>query len=126
MHTACNLSVIFELSDDSLLNLYVLNLAERPNLGCRMLIYNNFSKILNGLVNDLGDWVVGTRTKSAQLLYVLLLNEEDSVTQHLEKVLSGLYKAVNDDEKTVVEYVSIYAIPESSEANYMLQLMHLC
>ena len=79
---------------------------ERPNLGCRTLVYGQFSKILSGLVNDLGDWVAGTRIKSSQLLYTLLINEEDNVTQHLDKVLSGLYKACSDDERTVVEYVS--------------------
>jgi len=71
-----------------------------------MLIYHNFSKILSGLTNDLSDWVVGTRTKSAQLMYILLLNEEDNVTQHLDKVLGCLYRAINDDEQTVVKYVS--------------------
>jgi dynein assembly factor 5, axonemal len=90
-----------------------------------MLIYNNFSKILSGLVNDLGDWVAGTRTKSAQLLYVLLLNEENNVTQHLDKVLVGLYKAVNDDEQTVVEYVSSFINTVSFYANCVLPLSTL-
>ena len=56
------------------------------------------------------DWVVGTRIKSAQLLYVLMINEEDNVTQHLEKVLSGMYKAASDEEKQVVKYVGIYKL----------------
>jgi len=79
---------------------------ERPNLGCRTLVYHNFSKILSGIAGDLGDWVVKTRIKSAELLYVLLMNEEDNVTQHLEKVLSALYKACSDEEPAVVEHVS--------------------
>jgi len=78
---------------------------ERCNLGCRTLVYHNFSKILSGLVADLGDWVVSTRVKSAQLLYSLLINEEDNVTQHLDKVLTALYKACTDDEPSVVNYV---------------------
>jgi dynein assembly factor 5 len=78
---------------------------DRPNLGCRVLVYHNFSKILTGLIGDLGDWVVETRVKSAQLLYVLLLNDEDNVTQHLEKLLTGLNRAAGDDEQRVVEYV---------------------
>ena len=79
---------------------------ERANLGCRMLMYHNFSKILPGIAHDITDWVVSTRIKSAQLLYSLLLYEEDNVTQHLEKVLSALYQAAGDEEKEVVLYVS--------------------
>jgi len=69
-------------------------------------VYHNFSKILSGIVADLADWVVPTRSKSAQLLYTLLLNEEDNVTQHLDKVLSAVYKACTDDEPVVVQHVS--------------------
>jgi len=79
---------------------------ERSNVGCRTLVYHNFSKILSGVDGDLADWVVTTRIKSAQLLYVLLLNEEDNVTQHLHKVLTALYKACADDEPLVVQHVS--------------------
>ena len=80
---------------------------ERPNLGCRTLVYRHFSKILPGLLADLGDWVAATRVKSAQLLYTLLLNSEDNTTQHMEKLLSGLCRACSDEEKQVKEYVSI-------------------
>ena len=80
---------------------------ERPNLGCRTLVYRNFSKIINGLLRDLGDWVVATRIKCAQLLYILIINDEENVTQHMEKLLTGLYKACADQEKQVVEYVSL-------------------
>ena len=69
-------------------------------------MYRHFSRILNGLARDITDWVVSTRIKSAQLLYTMLLSEEDNVTQHLEKVLSALYKACVDEEKEVVIYVS--------------------
>ncbi len=78
---------------------------ERPNLGCRTLVYQNFSRIVSGLIRDLTDWVVETRIKSAQLLYVLMLNEEENITQHLSKILPGLFKACGDDEKVVGEYV---------------------
>ena len=70
-------------------------------------MYRNFSKIISGIVNDIGDWVTSTRIKSAALLYQLLLNEEDNMTQHLQKVLTALYKACGDEEPKVVEYVSI-------------------
>ena len=69
-------------------------------------MYRNFSKILSGIYNDIVDWVASTRIKCAQLLYTLLINEEDNTTQHLEKVLSSLQRAAGDDEKEVIEYVS--------------------
>jgi len=80
---------------------------ERCNLGCRTLVYHNFSKILSGVVADLADWVVSTRVKAAQLLYTLLLNEEDNVTQHVDKVLTAACKACTDDEPAVVDHVSL-------------------
>ena len=86
----------------------ILILVERPNIGCRELMYRNFSRILNGLIGDLGDWVASTRIKSAALLYQLLLNEEDNVTQHLQKTLNGMYKACHDEEEKVVTYVSMW------------------
>lgn len=78
----------------------------RPNLGCRTLVYQHFSKMLTGIVHDIADWVPATRVKSAQLLYTLLINEEENVTQHLDKVLAGLFRACSDDEADVRTYVS--------------------
>lgn len=71
-------------------------------------MYLNFSKILPGLVGDIthSHLVPETRIKSAQLLYTLIINEEENVTQHLEKVLTALKEACNDEEKLVREYVS--------------------
>ncbi|KAM9096465.1 dynein assembly factor 5, axonemal [Sarcophilus harrisii] len=74
----------------------------RPGLGCRELVFRNLSKILPAICNDITDWVVGNRVKSAQLLAVLLLHAEDHITQHLEIVLRTLYQACSDDEKSVV------------------------
>ncbi|KAK6170739.1 hypothetical protein SNE40_019054 [Patella caerulea] len=78
---------------------------ERPNLGCRILMQRNLSKILPGLMKDIGDWVLETRIKSAALLYVLLLNAEEYITQHMEIVLSGTYRACMDEEPKVVRDV---------------------
>lgn len=80
---------------------------ERPSLGCRTLVYHNFSKILSGITGDLmhSSLVPATRVKSAQLLYTLLINEEGNVTQHLEKVLTTLKASCNDEEKLVQEYI---------------------
>ena len=70
-------------------------------------MYRHFSKILAGLLRDMTDWVAPTRVKSAKLLYTLLLNEEENVTQHLDKLLIGMFKACADEEKEVVQYVSL-------------------
>ncbi|RUS89825.1 hypothetical protein EGW08_002437 [Elysia chlorotica] len=75
---------------------------ERPNLGCRVLVNRHVSKILPGLIRDLGDWVTETRVKCASLLYWLLVNAEDYTTQHIETLLTGLYKACYDDDIRVV------------------------
>ncbi|XP_064635749.1 dynein axonemal assembly factor 5-like [Lineus longissimus] len=92
---------------------------ERPNLGCRTLMFRNISKILPALVRDLSDWVVGTRIKCSALLYHLVLNNEDYVTQHMEVLLNGLYKGCGDEEKEVVmntvkaaELVGYFVEPE--------------
>ncbi|XP_062607964.1 dynein axonemal assembly factor 5-like [Saccostrea cucullata] len=78
---------------------------ERPNLGCRVLIMRHLSKILPALMKDVTDWVVATRLKSAALLYWLLLNAEDYVTQHMAVLTSGMYRACADEERQVVKDV---------------------
>ncbi|XP_038066344.1 dynein assembly factor 5, axonemal-like isoform X2 [Patiria miniata] len=78
---------------------------KRPNLGCRTLIFRNLSKILPGLLHDLTDWTTSNRIMSAKLLRMLLLNAEDHTTQHMEKLLSGMYKACGDEEKEVVTQI---------------------
>ena len=102
--------LVFQVKSESNIrsHQYVLFLVERPNLGCRTLVYRNFSRIISGIHNDIVDWVVNTRVKSAQLLYTLMINEEDNATQHLEKVLNCLQRAAADDEKQVIEYVSAW------------------
>ena len=78
---------------------------ERPNLGCRTLMYHHFSKILTGINNDISDWQAASRIKAAQLLYTLLINLEENVTMHLEKVIHALVKGSSDEEPRVVEHV---------------------
>jgi dynein assembly factor 5 len=82
-----------------------IHLVERPNLGCRVLIMRHLSKILPALMKDVTDWVVATRLKSAALLYWLLLNAEDYVTQHMAVLTSGMYRACVDEETQVVKDV---------------------
>lgn len=57
-------------------------------------------------MRDIVDWVAPTRLKSASLLYVLLLNAEDYITQHMTPLISGMNKACADQEVQVVKDVS--------------------
>ncbi|KAG8433049.1 hypothetical protein GDO86_017357 [Hymenochirus boettgeri] len=75
---------------------------QRPGLGCRELIFRNLSKILPAISRDITDWVVETRIKASQLLTVLLLHAEDHITQHMELLLSTLYRSCLDEEQQVV------------------------
>ncbi|KAM8960244.1 dynein axonemal assembly factor 5 [Pelodytes ibericus] len=75
---------------------------QRPGLGCRELIFRNLSKILPAISHDITDWVVGTRIKASQLLTMLLLHAEDHTTQHMELILSTLYRSCLDEEQQVV------------------------
>ena len=77
---------------------------QRPPLGCRILVYRNFSKILPAILRDLKDWTVNSRIKSSQLLHSLLYHMEDSITHHIQLVLDGLYKSSQDEEKSVIEW----------------------
>uniref|UniRef100_A0A8C5QE17 Dynein axonemal assembly factor 5 n=1 Tax=Leptobrachium leishanense TaxID=445787 RepID=A0A8C5QE17_9ANUR len=74
----------------------------RPGLGCRELIFRNLSKILPAISHDITDWVIATRIKASQLLAVLLLHAEDHTTQHMELILSTLYRSCLDEEQSVV------------------------
>jgi hypothetical protein len=90
---------------------------ERPNLGCRVLIHRNLSKIVGGLMRDIVDWVASTRLKSASLLYVLLLNAEDYITQHMTPLISGMNKACADSETQVVKDVGSHFFPLFEHVN---------
>ncbi|XP_011688411.1 PREDICTED: dynein assembly factor 5, axonemal [Wasmannia auropunctata] len=74
----------------------------RPNLGCRVIAQQNLCKLINGISVELGDWLPDIRVRSAQLLCVLILNVEEDVTQHIEKLLPPMYRACNDEDKRVV------------------------
>ncbi|KAL2101279.1 hypothetical protein ACEWY4_003040 [Coilia grayii] len=77
---------------------------ERPGLGCRELVVRNLSRLMPAVGRDVGDWLVATRVKTAQLLVLLLLHAEDHCTQHLQPLLSTLYRACSDPEKEVVKH----------------------
>ncbi|XP_057321570.1 dynein axonemal assembly factor 5 [Microplitis mediator] len=82
---------------------------KRPNLGCRLIVQRNIGKLVGGIVRELGDWKADIRVRSAQLLAVLTLNAEEDITQHIEKLLPGMYRACNDQDLRVVDNVIIAA-----------------
>lgn len=57
-----------------------------------MIAQQNLSKLINGISAELGDWLPDIRVRSAQLLCVLILNVEEDVTQHIEKLLPPMYR----------------------------------
>jgi dynein assembly factor 5 len=76
---------------------------ERPRLGCRVLVYRTFSKILPALLKDIVDWTANSRIKASQLLYTLLYHLEEHATHHIHAIVNALYKACQDEESIVVE-----------------------
>ncbi|KAL0105465.1 hypothetical protein PUN28_016852 [Cardiocondyla obscurior] len=81
----------------------------RPNLGCRVIAQQNLCKLINGISVELGDWLPDIRVRSAQLLCVLILNVEENVTQHIEKLLPPMYRACNDEDRRVANCVETAA-----------------
>ncbi|XP_050597968.1 dynein axonemal assembly factor 5 isoform X1 [Bombus affinis] len=77
----------------------------RPNLGCRVIAQQCFSKLINGICLELGDWIADIRVRSAQLLCVFILNIEEDIIQHIGKLLPPMYRACNDEDNRVVENV---------------------
>lgn len=70
-------------------------------MGCRELIRLNASKILPGILNDIGDWVEATRIKSAELLYIMIWQAEKNTTQHLETVLQTLFRSCGETSPVI-------------------------
>eukprot|EP01135_Chromosphaera_perkinsii_P010340 Nk52_evm12s2118 gene=Nk52_evmTU12s2118 len=74
---------------------------DRPSLGCRVLMSRCLSKMLPAIIADLTDWTVFRRRKAGHLLLEMLFYGEDYLTQHLDLILNGMYKAAQDEEEEV-------------------------
>ena len=81
----------------------------RPRLGCRVLVRENFSRILPALIRDMTDWTERNRLKAAELLHTLLIHEEDHATQHTPAILQGFYKGMLVEELSVKERIDASA-----------------
>ncbi|KAL1497905.1 hypothetical protein ABEB36_008787 [Hypothenemus hampei] len=78
---------------------------DRPNLGCRVLVQRNISKLTQAISNELSSWQEDVRVRCAQLLCTLVLHAEESITMHLQAILPSMYGAARDDDKRVVDNI---------------------
>lgn len=79
----------------------------RPNLGCRVLVQRNVSKLAPALAKELGSWQADVRVRCSQLLCAVALHAEHLITQHLQDVLPAMYMAARDEDQRVVVNVSL-------------------
>nr|XP_018903074.1 PREDICTED: dynein assembly factor 5, axonemal [Bemisia tabaci] len=102
---------------------------ERPHLGCRVLVQREMSKFIPAIAKELEDWVDDVKVKSAQLLAVVLLHGEHSITMHLEKILPTMYRAIIDTDTRVSENVDRaaktmgYFVPPETYCKLVLPLL---
>lgn len=84
---------------------YRITLVQRPNLGCRVLVQRNISKLTKALSYELTSWQDDVRVRCSQLLCSLAVLAEDGLTQHLQDLLPAMYSAARDDDQRVVSNV---------------------
>ncbi|TRY69322.1 hypothetical protein TCAL_03232 [Tigriopus californicus] len=84
---------------------YPANVERRPSFGCRLWISRNFYKLKEALAHDLKDWLVETRVKTAQLLYILILHMESEIVAFAENVLNLFTTGIRDIESPVQDYI---------------------
>lgn len=68
--------------------------AKRPRLGARLYFRQYVRRYLNAIFVELSDWITSNRLYSSNLLVCLIIFTEDYITQHLDKFLSCVYKAL--------------------------------
>lgn len=75
---------------------------KRPNLGCRVLVQRNISKLAGAISNELTSWQEDVRVRCSQLLCALALHGEEDLTFNLQNLLPAMYSAARDDDQRVV------------------------
>ncbi|XP_066137615.1 dynein axonemal assembly factor 5 [Euwallacea fornicatus] len=78
---------------------------ERPNLGCRVLVQRNLSKLTVPLSNELSSWQMDVRVRCSQLLCALVHHAEEHFTFNLQNLLPAMYSAARDDDQRVVQNI---------------------
>src|SRR5699024_2211727 len=74
---------------------------KRPNLGCRVLVQRNVSKLAKALSLELTSWQEDIRVRCSQLLCSLALHAEDGLTQNLQDLLPAMYSSARDEDQRV-------------------------
>lgn len=77
-------------------------LVQRPNLGCRILVQRNISKLAPALSKELSSWQADVRVRCSQLLCAIALHAEEYFTHHLQDLLPAMYMAARDEDNRVV------------------------
>ncbi|WIA41829.1 hypothetical protein OEZ86_009159 [Tetradesmus obliquus] len=72
--------------------------SQRPRIGSRLVISNNFSVALHALCAELSSWQSGPRAMSASLLRVNLVLTESAAERHLQVLLPALCASVRDED----------------------------
>ncbi|XP_066259799.1 dynein axonemal assembly factor 5 [Euwallacea similis] len=78
---------------------------ERPNLGCRVLVQRNLSKLAVPLSNELFSWQMDVRVRCSQLLCALVHHAEEDFTFNTQNLLPAMYSAARDDDQRVVQNI---------------------
>jgi dynein assembly factor 5 len=77
----------------------------RPGVGCRHLARDNTLKIVEKMVEGMGDWTPDKRAKSAQILSSFLDYTEDKISGYTATILAALYKIMAGDDIHVINNV---------------------
>lgn len=94
-----------------------LFLVERPNLGCRILVQRNISKLAPALARELNSWQADVRVRCSQLLCAIALHAEEYFTHHLQDLLPAMFMAARDEDNRVVVNVNRNKINKSVLSN---------
>lgn len=94
---------------------------KRPRLGARLFFRQYVMRYLKGIFNELNDWISTSRMHAANLLLALVIFTEDYITQHLDVLLSAMYRnltlidtpEVGKKLETVLQLIGRYVDAES-------------
>ncbi|GJQ73535.1 hypothetical protein Trydic_g13886 [Trypoxylus dichotomus] len=79
----------------------------RPNLGCRVLVQRNVSKLAKAISKELLSWQSDIRVRCSQLLCSIVLHAEADITQNLQDLLPAMYTAARDEDRRVADNIVI-------------------
>eukprot|EP00842_Homolaphlyctis_polyrhiza_P006434 jgi/Hompol1/6792/HPOL_002333-RA len=105
------------------------HLKNRPRVGSRHLARDNIQKIVAKLVENMSDWTVESRAKSAQILRVFVTFCEDQITGYVGTILPVLYKILASDDvlvmteaHNVAQVLGTYVDPDATLSHLLPQI----